>query len=412
MKASGLHVVEALLADRIGLDPTTLPQGMITRATRLRMDELKLNDIAAYGRLLAESDRELLALTEEVVVPESWFFRDERPFAWLRDHVAARWLKEPALPPLRVLSLPCSSGEEPYSIAMTLHKAGLPKSRFTIDAVDVSARRLESARAGVYTANAFRGSAAAGTEGFFRPRGQGFELDPAIRAMVRFQRASVLDPDLLQGADPYHVVFCRNLLIYLAAKARERVESTLDRLIEPEGWLVMGHADRQGSDGRPARFKLVGDPGCFTYRRVAPSDPAPPVNRHQPTMRSAHRPSVAPRNTPATGKPAVAVDAESLLAEAESLANQKRHAEAIAACERVLKLKGLSAPAYHLLGTIHQARGDSARAEDCFRKTVYLDPHHELALLSLALLAEQKGDPTAAAGFRRRAKRRHSTEKT
>ena len=121
------------------------------------MRELGLDDLAAYERRLSQSELELQELIEEVVVAESWFFRDERPFQWFRDYVRQRWLNDPSRPPLRVLSLPCAGGEEPYSIAMTLLDLGLPARRFRIDAVDVSARRLAIARRGVYSANAFRG---------------------------------------------------------------------------------------------------------------------------------------------------------------------------------------------------------------------------------------------------------------
>jgi chemotaxis protein methyltransferase WspC len=93
------------------------------------------------------------------------------------------------------------------------------------------------------------------------------------------------------------------------------------------------------------------------------------------------------------------------LSQASELANQKRFVEAIALCERSLREKGPSAPAYCLMGMICQAAGDRGRAEDCFRKAVYLDPNHDEALLALALLAEHRGDRTAAAGFRRRAER-------
>ena len=94
-----------------------------------------------------------------------------------------------------------------------------------------------------------------------------------------------------------------------------------------------------------------------------------------------------------------------LLDQAAELANQGRFDEAIAACERHLRLKGFSPPAYYLMGMICQAAGNRARAEECFHKTVYLDPMHDEALLALALLAERRGDHDAAAGFRRRAER-------
>ncbi len=95
----------------------------------------------------------------------------------------------------------------------------------------------------------------------------------------------------------------------------------------------------------------------------------------------------------------------SLLDQAAELANRGRHAEAIAACERHIRLKGPGSSAYYLMGMICQAAGDRRRAEECFHKTVYLDPKHDEALLALSLLAERRGDRGAAAGFRRRAMR-------
>ena len=103
------------------------------------------------------SELELQALIEEVVVSESWFFRDERPFDCLREYIRKRWLDNPLQPPVRVLSLACAGGEEPYSIAMVLQDLGLPARRFEIDAVDISNRGLAVARRGVYSLNAFRG---------------------------------------------------------------------------------------------------------------------------------------------------------------------------------------------------------------------------------------------------------------
>ena len=147
--------IEGLLASRIGLDPVSVGSPLIVRAVRQRMKEIGLVDMAAYERRLRESEPELQALIEEVVVSESWFFRDERPFQRFREYVRAHWLGDHLRPPLRVLSLPCAGGEEPYSIAMTLCDLGLPIRRFHIDAVDISARRLAHARRRVYSANAF-----------------------------------------------------------------------------------------------------------------------------------------------------------------------------------------------------------------------------------------------------------------
>ena len=150
--------IEELLARRIGLDPVAMGPHLILRAARRRMAELDVSDLREYAARLADSEAEQQALIEEVVVPESWFFRDERPFRRLADHARERWIAAPRRPPLRILSIPCAGGPEPYSIAITLLDAGLPAGRFRIDAVDVSARLLEVARRGLYSANAFRGA--------------------------------------------------------------------------------------------------------------------------------------------------------------------------------------------------------------------------------------------------------------
>jgi chemotaxis protein methyltransferase WspC len=94
-----------------------------------------------------------------------------------------------------------------------------------------------------------------------------------------------------------------------------------------------------------------------------------------------------------------------MLAEAGALADRGRHDEAAARCETVLARFGPGAAAFFLLGLVRQAAGRLAEAEDCFRKTIYLDPQHDEALFALALIAERCGEPAAAAGYRRRAER-------
>ena len=207
--------IEAMLTARIGLDPAAVASSLIPRAVRLRMIELGLGHLSDYESLLSGSEAELQALIEEVVVPESWFFRDKPPFRHLQDHARTLCIGNPARSPLRVLSMPCAGGEEPYSIAITLLESGLTRQRFQVDALDISQRRLDLARRGVFSRNAFRDNDQDFRARYFKDHPQGFELDASIRASVRFLQGSVLDPTLLIGEARYDVIFCRNLLIYL-----------------------------------------------------------------------------------------------------------------------------------------------------------------------------------------------------
>jgi chemotaxis protein methyltransferase WspC len=427
LKRADLRGIEDLLASRIGLDPASVGSTLIVRAARRQMKALGLDRLDAYEDRIRSSGPELQALVEEVIVAESWFFRDEQPFECFREYVRAHRHKSLPAPPLRILSLACAGGEEPYSIAMTLLDLGLPPRRFLIDAIDISAHQLAIARGGIYSPNSFRGRDLGYRDRHFRPHPAGYELDPTIRGAVQFLHANVLDPDLLERSSAYDVVFCRNLLIYLSAPARVGVVAVIDRLLAPEGLLIIGHADRLDLSGTPVRFTAVGGPACFAYRRAArghASLPGLPFEPAQPVPHWVARPSTSTTAPAARApvhdggarfqpggpdetavSPAAGDSPATLLEQAADLANQGRFSEAVAACQQHLQHVGLSADAYYLMGMICQAAGDRRRAEECFHKVVYLDPRHDEALLSLALLAERRGDLAAATGFRRRAER-------
>ena len=100
---------------------------------------------------------ELQELIDTVAVPETWFFRDRGAFIALARIALDAMVRRGPTDVLRILSVPCSTGEEPYSIAMSLLDAGLSPQRFQVEAIDISHRAIERARAGVYRRNSFRG---------------------------------------------------------------------------------------------------------------------------------------------------------------------------------------------------------------------------------------------------------------
>src|SRR6266446_6784075 len=118
-----------------------------------------VTDRAAFAERLENSSEDLQALVEQIVVPETWFFRDVQPFRFVGRWVATEAARSGPERVFRVLSIPCSTGEEPYSIAMSLLDRGVPAGSFTIDAADVSRRSLAHARAGRYGKRSFRGNA-------------------------------------------------------------------------------------------------------------------------------------------------------------------------------------------------------------------------------------------------------------
>ena len=400
----GVAAVEAVLRDWIGLDATTIGRAAIERAIRTRMAAAAVADLAAYADRVQGNPAERDLLVEEVVVGESWFFRDRQVFEFVAD-VAATWAGLPGRGPVRILCAPCAGGEEPYSVAMALLDAGLTPAQFTIDAVDVSRAALARAARGRYSANAFRNADSSFRDRWFTADGSGAVLAPAVRSCVAFTQANVVDEAFTAGRTPYDVIFCRNLLIYLTAEGRRRVEAAVDRLLTRDGVLVLGAAEPpilQG-DWLPA-----GTAAVFAMRRgVRPvARPAAPAPRDATRSQRPPVPPPAPASAPpAPEEPPSPPTLADVLAEAGALANQQRHAEALEVCERSRQRLAPAPELFFLMGMLHQAAGDLDRAEGCFHKTLYLDAAHDEALLALALLATRRGDTRMAETYRQSAAR-------
>ena len=134
---------------------------------------------------------------------------------------------------------------------------------------------LQSPGAGVYSANAFRGSDLSFRARYFHEHRSGLRarfLDPFDDPFYPGQRAR---PALLEGSLPYDVMFCRNLLIYLGIPARVCVLAIIERLLKVDGLLFIGHADRLDMAGVEPKFTADGDPACFVYRPRTRGDALP-----------------------------------------------------------------------------------------------------------------------------------------
>ena len=426
--ATGSHAgLESLLTSWIGLDSSTLGTASLGRAFQRRLEATGLTSLDALRAAVENDLRERDLLVEEVVVSESWFFRDEQTFSFLESFVRTL-AAMPGRRPVRILSVPCACGEEPYSIAMRLFDAGLPAEAFSIDAFDVSHACLERARTGGYSANAFRNADQDFRRRWFHEEGRRSVIAPAIRRQVRFAWGNLLDPGFAAGAAAYDLIFCRNLLIYLTPPARQQVERTLDRLLAPDGGLVLGAAEPPIMRGG---WLPAGASSMFALRRrthapVTGGTLQTNTSREQQgRLAELPRPATAgfrstppplgptPKPRPQSDKPLVAKPPSeasasalaSLLDKAGELANASRHSDAIALCEAHVRDAGPTPDLFFLLGTLYQAHGDPDRAESCFHKTLYLDPMHEEAALALALLAGCRGDERMAESYRETATR-------
>jgi chemotaxis protein methyltransferase WspC len=412
-EAFALSGIQTLLKAAMGLDASSLGPSAIQRAVDARRRASGAADTAAYLQLLRDDARELQALVESVVVPETWFLRDPEAFATLADVVAQR-LRDTPLRPLRLLSLPCSSGEEPFSMAMALLDAGVDAHQFRIEAVDISEIAVEAAQRASYGPNSFRSAELGFRDRHFRASGeQRWTPSDRVRACVTFTTGNLLAPGFLPGEGHYDAIFCRNVLIYFDPDTQVRAVEVLTRLLAPDGWLFVGPSET-GLLPRQ-KFASAQRPMAFAFRRQAaravpraakagasnaPSEKAGVAGSSTSAPPSARRASVM---APSRQRAARVVDHE--LRRSQALADQGKLAEAASACEQHLRDQGASADAYCLLGLIREAAGDKAAAAALFRKALYLDPRHAESLGHLALLLERKGDANGARLLRERLRR-------
>jgi len=240
--ASAAATILERLEAAIGMDPAALEPARLRWIVAARCRKLGLADDVAYAGYLAATATELDALIDEVVVLETRFFRDPTVFEHLRHAIAET--AATVAGPLRVLSAPCGTGQEAYSVAALMRLAGVPVARFSIDALDISRSALEVARRGVYPERALNLLTDELRDACGQVHHDQFVVHEELRARVRFERRNLAEAGVL-GAEPqYHLILCRNLFIYLGAAARRTLAESLAGALLPGGKLFLGTADR------------------------------------------------------------------------------------------------------------------------------------------------------------------------
>ena len=381
--------IDTVVRERLGLDPSALGPDALGRAVEVRMHARGLTDPAVYASRLMTEPAERDALAADLAVSETWFFRGGRS---LFDRLAAFVAGRTPGNAVRILSVPCSTGEEPYSLAVALHERFLTPDDFTIDAVDLSERALARAKAAGYGAFAFREAGTDIRPPYFRRVEDRWELLPHLRAAVRFRTGNLTDPLFLTGERAYDLIVCRNLFIYLTADGRVRAMANFDRLLALDGRMCVtpGEADRLP----PGRFVPDGPTESGIYRRVGVGSAL-----HKVLAPLADAPEAA---TPVAPTAPEGAAAPGTLDAARRLADAGRLDEARAACERLLRTRPADADAQSLLGVVYLAAGRTNDAFEALRKALYLVPDHAEAMSHMMGLCERRGDTARAAALRRR----------
>lgn len=424
-----LNIVKKKLEEAIGLNVDSIGITSLESAVQRRMHAGNLETYEEYVNELLSSEDEIKYLIEEIVVPETWFFRDRNPFIAAGDY-AGKIKACNANQPIRILTLPSATGEEPYSVAITLFEKGFSSPQFSINAIDVSKKSLSVARKGIYGRNSFRGEHDKKlVEKYFIESGDDYKISDHIQKQVTFSHGNILNLDFNLYKEPYDIIFCRNLLIYFDKNNKQTAFKVLDKLLKENGLLLVGHAEAPAVPGKGFRrseykksFSFIKDKNC-TPGTVLPIRNKRPEKTAFKKPKKITRPTkpVAQKSTQTIGQnssiqtkkiekiPSKA--SSDSLNNAKNLANIGELSEAKNICIAYLKENRGDSQAYFLLGLIAIASEELDLAEEHLRKSIYLNPKHYEALIHLSFLLEKSGDTAGADRLRKRADRNISSDR-
>jgi chemotaxis protein methyltransferase CheR len=266
-----------LIAKHTGLEIRERDKAALSEKIFLRMKALKLDIPEAYYQLLTtlspESHQEWRNLVILLTNIESFFFRDKDQFALLRDRILPELIqRKQNHKTIRICSAGCSSGEEPYSLAILLKELvpDLEQWNLTILGIDINQEALEKAKAGIYRPWSFRRVDTGIVQRYFSLKNNSYHLNPAIKQMVKFQTLNLVKEPFsnnnfnLQELD---LIICRNVFIYFEPSAIEKVLDKFYNALQPLGYLITGHAELYGQDLSQFQTKVF--PESVVYQRTA-----------------------------------------------------------------------------------------------------------------------------------------------
>lgn len=453
-----LSKFRAAIAEGLGLTVEESRLGALGELLVTRAQARRLSVPVYLERLDSRLDgEELRSLASELTVGETYFFRHREQFDALRSIVLGEFA-QPGRQGPRVLSAGCSSGEEPYSIAMLLREL-LPERELVVSGLDVNAGFLGRAREGRYSAWSLREMSEASVGRWLTATGKGYAVADTIRRSVAFVSGNLCRPEQeLLRPRSYDVIFCRNVLMYFTSEQRRRALERLTQALVPGGYLFLGSAETLRGESHD--YHLCHTHGAFYYRRKTDAEQAATPTRDPPQRlgfiadafavapapgpaevsetwvddigRAAARIAALARRSPVASEVAghgpgwarsdfraplellheerfgsalehvraspahASRDPDALLLEAVLLASDGKLLEAERSAQRLLELDELNAGAHYVLALCAAGSGKLDEATRNDRIAIYLDPGFAMPHLHLGLMLRKTGELLAA----------------
>ncbi len=442
-----LEEISAWIALQTGLHFPRKNWHMLKKAAQTAAAAYKMDTLEFLEQILPPSPDSRLhdALVTRLTIGESYFFRDKHLFQVLKDQILRELISQLVgdNQPVNIFSAGCASGEEPYSIAILIDQA-FPMVRerpITIIGTDINPLFLEKAEKGIYSRWSLRETPDSIINQYFTPMKNGyFKLLTRIRKKVRFRRLNLMEqkyPSGLGFRESFHIILCRNVLMYFKEHVRTQVLEKLTRLLAINGWLITGPAET-GFVASP-RLKPIRYSNTLLHRKCPPGG-IETLRHHQyidisrPPKTSAERSAVQAHPNEATGKtmisessrqrkkphitvyqeasalyekgnyasatallehlvekintdePAFLMAPDAMILLARSYANIGEMQKALQWCDRAISWEKLNPDIHFFRATILQSAGDIPAAIQALKQALFLDPNFVMAHFMAGLL--------------------------
>jgi chemotaxis protein methyltransferase CheR len=227
-----------------------------------------------FALLRSDANHEIEHLVNAFTVNETYFYREEHQLRCMTSDLLDDVVRgKPAGEPIRIWSIPCSTGEEPYSIAIWLMENWSQVDSYDIEIVgsDIDTRALEAAADGVYGDRALMRLSTDIVDRYFQPvAGDMHQIDPGLRNSIQFTRTNLIDPTDMARYRDFDIVFCRNVLIYFDDSSRRMAAENLYDCLRPGGYICLGHSETMSRISPLFRVRRFSD--AIVYQKPEAED--------------------------------------------------------------------------------------------------------------------------------------------
>jgi len=227
------------------------------------MKELGMTSVKDYLLALRLSQERVRELVSKCTVNETYFYREFYQLEAFAEELLPKMAAKKQR--MRILSIPCSTGEEPYTIALIVNEVLRDLKRLKIIGVDIDYVALRKAEEGIYEDRSVSKLPDAYLIKYFSRNGQGWEVRPLLREAVHFMEGNILDRRFMRSLGEFEFVFCKNLLIYFDPREQRMAAAHLYDVLTDDGYLFLGHAESMSRIS--SAFKAVSVQGAIAYQK-------------------------------------------------------------------------------------------------------------------------------------------------